>query len=101
MTEIFIKRERFWTQTCIERRPECETHTPTEHHDDSDRDCTDAAASRGTSRVDHHHQNQEAARKERILPDSQREHGLADILISDLHSGTVREYIFVVLRTSL
>ena len=88
-------------QTCTERRTECETHPPTERHDDSDRDCTDAAAGRGTSRADRHHQNQEAARKQRILPDSQREHGLADILILDRLSGTVREYIFVVLGTGL
>ena len=53
---------------CTERRTECETHPPTERHDDSDRDCTDAAAGRGTSRADRHHQNQEAARKQRILP---------------------------------
>lgn len=66
MTEIFVKRERFWTQTCTERRTECETHTPTEHHDDRGRDCNDAAASQGTSRIDHHHQNHEEARKDSI-----------------------------------
>lgn len=72
-------------------------HTLTERHDDRERDCTDAAAGQGTSRVHHHHQDEQEARKQRTPPESQREHGLADILISDLLSGTVREYIFVVL----